>query len=401
MRIIVLTPIYATYTSKQGATPVVHYFTREWAKNGFDVRVYHFVPRFPKFFYRFAKLFQHQLNTRLGMLVPTDYPKDCDYFADGVKVCCRGLRKLKPHSRYSKKQLDKAIRLIESDCNTNGVPDIFIGHWDNPPLDILCALKNKFHKPVCLVLHNKKFHLEDLYGNQTRELLSQIDMVGFRNRIAQVDFDAKYGKPKCSFIASSGVAQAFLDAGESLQKSFKKPVLQFVFVGSLIARKFPRLIVQALNKVYPDGGYRMTYIGDGAERDLIEKDLAQMPIKGEVLFTGRIPREQIIDHLRDADVFVMISKAEIFGLVYLEAMAMGVIPVGAKNEGIDGIVQDGVNGFLCKAGDVDELSVTLSRIREMDSESLLAMSQKAKETAHRYSDANVAKKYIEALQQVL
>ena len=80
---------------------------------------------------------------------------------------------------------------------------------------------------------------------------------------------------------------------------------------------------------------------------------------------------------------------------------MGVIPVGAKNEGIDGIVQDGVNGFLCSAGDVDELSVVLARIREMDSRRLSTMSQNAKETAQRYSDANVATEYIKALQQVL
>ena len=401
MRIIVLTPIYATFTSSQGATPVVHYFTREWAKNGHRIKVFHFIPRFPKLFYRVAKVFQHQLNTRLGMLVPTDYPKDCDYEVDGVNVCCRGLNKIKPHSRYSQKQIDKAIRLIENDCKANGFPEVFVGHWDNPQLDILCELKKRFHKPVCLVLHNNKFHLEDVYGNQTRELLSQIDLIGFRNRTALIDFEAKYGAPKASFIAYSGVSPAFLDAGDSLHKTFEQPVHQFVFVGSLIARKFPRLIVQALNKVYPEGNYKMTYIGDGAERSLIEKDLAQMSIKGDVLFTGRIPREQIIDHLRDADVFVMISKAEIFGLVYLEAMAMGVIPVGAKNEGIDGIVQDGVNGFLCQAGNVDELCDILTKIREMDSEDLAAISQRAKETAQSFSDANVAQEYINALQRII
>ena len=401
MNIILITPIYATTTQGSAATPVVHYFAREWAKMGHNVKVFHFVPRFPRLFYRFAKLFQHQLNTRLGMLVPTDYPKDCDYEADGVNVCCRGLRKIKPHSRYSKKQLDKAIRLIESDCRVNGIPDVFIGHWDNPQLDILCNLKNRFHRPVCLVLHNNKFHLEDVYGNQTREMLSQMDLIGLRNRTALVDFEAKYGKPKSSFIAYSGVAQAFLDAGAPLHKAFEQPVRQFVFVGSLIARKYPRTIVQSLNKVYPDGNYKMTYIGDGAERELIEKDLAQMPIKGEVMFTGRIPREQIIDHLRSADVFVMISKSEIFGLVYLEAMALGVIPIGAKNEGIDGIVQDGINGFLCKAGDADELCSVLNKIRKMDSGSLTVVSQNAKETAQRYSDANVAKEYLNALQHVL
>ena len=401
MRIVLVTPIYATTTQGSAATPVVHYFTREWARMGHSVKVYHFVPRFPKLFYCFAKLFQHQLNTRLGMLVPTDFPKDSDYVANGVEVCCRGLRKIKPHSRYSQKQIGEALRLIEHDCKANGFPDVFVGHWDNPQLDILCDLKNRFHKPVCLVLHNNKFHLEDIYGTQTREMLSQMDIIGFRNRTALNDYEAKYGKPKSSFIAYSGVAQAFLDAGVSLHRAFERPVNRFVFVGSLIARKYPRLIVQALNKVYPDGNYRMTYIGDGAERNLIEKDLAQISVKGDVVFTGRIPREQIIDYLRDAEVFVMISKAEIFGLVYLEAMAMGVIPVGSKNEGIDGIVQDGVNGFLCQAGNAEELCNVLTKIREMNPKDLSAMSQKAKETAQSFSDANVAKEYINALQQII
>ena len=44
-----------------------------------------------------------------------------------------------------------------------------------------------------------------------------------------------------------------------------------------------------------------------------------------------------------------------FGLVYLEAMARGCITVASRDEGFDGIIQDGVNGFLCKSGDETEL----------------------------------------------
>lgn len=401
MKIVLVTPIYAVTTQGSAATPVVHYFTREWARMGHSVKVFNFVPRFPRFYYFIARLFQHQLNTRLGMLVPTDWPEDQEYEADGVSVCCRGLKKSKPHSRYSKKQIKKAVQLIEDDCEKNGVPDIFVGHWDNPQLEILRALKKRFNRPVCLVLHNNRFHLEDVYGDETRMLLSEMNMIGFRNPTALKAFESQYGKPKSSFLASSGVSQAFLDAGKEVHRSFTSPLRSFVFVGSLIARKYPRAIVEALESAFPDGDYKMTFIGDGAERGAIEKDLVQKSVKGSVVFTGRIPREQIIEYLKDADVFVMISKGEIFGLVYLEAMAMGVIPIGSRNEGIDGIIRDGINGFLCGGGDVGELSSLLSKMRGLSRDELVSLARNAKETAQQFSDFNVAKRYLTALEQTI
>ncbi len=48
---------------------------------------------------------------------------------------------------------------------------------------------------------------------------------------------------------------------------------------------------------------------------------------------------------------VMNSRNEAFGLVYFEAMARGCIIITSRKEGFDGIIQDGVNGFLFKASD--------------------------------------------------
>lgn len=397
MKIFVLTPIYATTTLQQGTTPVVHYFTREWIKMGHEVKVFYLRPKFPRLFYWISKRFQHQLNTKLGMLVPIDYPKNEDYIAEGVDVCKRTINKIKPHARYSTKQINYAVKLISEECEKNGVPDYFIGHWDNPQLEVLYALKQRFHKPVCLVLHSNKFHLERLYGEKMKAMLAQMDVIGFRNKAAQADFESKYGKPKSSFIAYSGVSDAFLKAGTEIQKSFDKPVRNFIFVGSLIARKHPKEIITALSRVYPDGNYKMTFIGDGAEKEQIEKEYVQSDSKGEIIFTGRIPREQIIDYLKESDVFVMISHAEIFGLVYLEAMALGVIPIGSKDEGIDGIIEEGKNGFLCKAGDVEELISIFERIKEMPAQTLRSLSTEAKQTAHEFSDYGVAEKYLKSL----
>ena len=59
--------------------------------------------------------------------------------------------------------------------------------------------------------------------------------------------------------------------------------------------------------------------------------------------------------LKQHDVFIMISKNETFGLVYLEAMAVGCITIASRQEGFDGIIKHGYNGFLCEAGNQEEL----------------------------------------------
>lgn len=397
MKLFVLTPIYATTTLQQGATPVVHYFTREWVKMGHEVKVFHLGHKFPRPFYWISKRFQHQLNTRLGMLVPIEYPSDDDYVAEGVSVCLRNIKKIKPHSRYSKRQIKYAFDLIVEECEKNGVPDWFIGHWDNPQLELLCALKQKYNKPICLVLHSNNFDFDGLYGDEARIMLAQLDVVGFRNKAAKEAFVKKYGQPKKSFIAYSGVSEAFLNAGANNTKTFASPVRNFIFVGSLINRKYPTEIITALSTVYPDGDFSMTYIGDGADKARIEEEYKKQGEKGTLIFTGRIPREEIVEYLKQADVFIMISKGEIFGLVYLEAMALGVIPIGSKNEGIDGVIVDGENGFLCEAGNSEELFAIISKIKNLSTDSLQQLSKNAIQTANAFSDNGVAKQYINNL----
>lgn len=396
MKIFVLTPIYATTTGKDGVTPVVHYFTREWAKMGNEVVVFHFIAKYPKLMYWVGKQFYYKLSTRLGMMIPTQTPIDDDYDMEGVKVHRRCLKKVIPHSRCSKQQLMYALNCIDQECEQCGVPDWFVGHWDNPQLELLGALKARYGKRTCIVLHSNDFNFEAKYKADGLRLLSTLDIVGFRSPIGLQNYEKKYGRPKHTFVASSGVSATFLEAGKSLQKTVGQPA-NFIYVGTLIERKHPAAVLAALARVYPEGNFTLTYIGDGAEKEHIEKLHCQLGNIGVVRFTGRIPREEVIKYLKEADVFVMISKGEIFGLVYLEAMALGLVPIGSKKEGIDGIIHDGENGFLCEAGNVDELTSVLRRIKDLTTEQLEMLSQQAKKTANVYSDANVAKSYIDYL----
>ena len=101
--------------------------------------------------------------------------------------------------------------------------------------------------------------------------------------------------------------------------------------------------------------------------------------------------------MKDADVFIMLSKPETYGLVYVEAMANGCITVASRGEGFDGIIENGKNGFLEMPESVESAARILTFIHDMDEEQrrgvitegyLLACSMTEDQTAQRFLDAN-------------
>ena len=401
MRIFLLTSVYPSQHATQGTTPVVRYFERDWELAGHEVHVFHTESAFPKAFYVLGRPFKRMLDSKLGHLVPTQAPKEYDETADGVRVTHISLKKVKPHGRFPKKQIHRALNIISTYIEKEGLPDCFAGHWENPQLELLHLLKAKYHRPTCLVYHNNLFsQLYDCYGTDTDSLVKDVDLVGFRNITARAAYVEQFGEPARAFLAASGVSRPFIEAGQIAEKSFKD-ISRFIYVGALINRKYPTAVVSALFQSYQQCPFEITYIGEGDDKKLVQQRFDELGCKGKLTFTGLIPREEVIRYLIQSDVFVMISKGEIFGLVYLEAMALGCITIAARHQGIDGIIEDGVNGFLCEAGNADELASIISKIRNMSLDDLKAMSRKAKETAFAYSDVNVANNYINELSKIV
>lgn len=400
MKIFVLTPIFAKSTTKEGITPVVHYITREWVKLGHDVTIFHLPAKYPRIYYWISLPFHHKLTSSFGFSVPISYPKEGKEIIEEETVIHFPLKKYKPHTCVSLHQQERAINYIIQFCMQKGKPDVFIGHWDNPILDILPKLKNQLNVPIGIVFHSNSFNLEKRYSKDVYKMMSSFDFIGFRSLVGKNNFEKKYGKIKNSMIVPSGVSNDFIVNGSSVVRNFDK-ITNFTYVGSLIHRKHPLEILKAIFAIYGQTFFRMTFIGDGDEKEKIQSFAKSKGIEKNVVFTGRIKREQIIEHLKDTDVFVMISGGEIFGLVYLEAMALGCLTVGSIGEGIDGIIKHGENGFLCSPGDKDNLVQIIDSIRKSSQEELIRISNNAKMTAKDYSDNCVARNYINDVRRIV
>ena len=190
MNIFLLTTIYPSKFSPRGTTPVVHYFAVEWARMGHNVHVFHTETLYPRLFFFIGKVFESYLNSLLGFIVPTRIPAEYDEIRDGVKITHMCLKKNRPHGRFTNAQLNYALERIASVVEKEGGADSFIGHWDNPQLELLYMLKCKYDKPTCLVFHDNVFtSLSKKYGNDLKCLIDSLDIIGFRNETAKNNYE--------------------------------------------------------------------------------------------------------------------------------------------------------------------------------------------------------------------
>jgi glycosyltransferase involved in cell wall biosynthesis len=104
-------------------------------------------------------------------------------------------------------------------------------------------------------------------------------------------------------------------------------------------------------------------VGDGADRLRLERTARQLGVSEQITFWGRLSDEDLAAAYADCDVFVMPSKKEGFGIVFLEAMRHGKPCIGGNHGGTPEVIDHGKSGFLVKYGDVDALANDIARLR--------------------------------------
>ncbi len=379
-------------------TNVVHYFAREWVKMGYEVYIIFNYPIYFRLLHWIATLTKNLLASRFNTSVTTTYIKeDKEYELEGVKIMRMPLYKPFPRGKVPTFNLLKQIDKIHNYCKQQKfIPDFIVAHNFYPHLEIINALRDNFYptSKTCIVVHKQNLGMLKYVANNYNEQIKKIDLWGFRSLPIKKEFEDFVGERKNTFICYSGVPAFFLS--KIPKRDFQYPISRFVYVGSFIKRKYPHKVLEAL-KMTAMVDFHLDFVGDGILRKKLMSFVRENRWYDKVTFHGYLPREEVPKIVSISDCFVMISEEETFGLVYLEAMALGCITIASKNEGMEGIIIDGVNGFLCKAGDADELSRTIIRINRLTREERNRISINAQATACALSDKNVAELYVKSL----
>jgi 1,2-diacylglycerol 3-alpha-glucosyltransferase len=167
--------------------------------------------------------------------------------------------------------------------------------------------------------------------------------------------------------------------------------ITFLFVGRVDAEKRVDVLIRAIKKLQrPD--IQLAVTGSGAALQFYQALTEELAVQDQVRFTGFVPDVDLPRLLNSGDVFAMPSEAELLSIASLEAMASGRPLLVARSKALPELVINGQNGYLFKAGDVEDAARCMELLANQP-EQRRRMGAASLEQVQNHSLSNVLKRY--------
>jgi L-malate glycosyltransferase len=157
--------------------------------------------------------------------------------------------------------------------------------------------------------------------------------------------------------------------------------------------------VRIFAKVSKEVKSRLVLVGDGPDAGAAAQLAEELGVARNVVFVGKQPR--IVDYLSIADVLLLPSETESFGLAALEAMSCEVPVIASRVGGLPEVVTDGVTGFLRPVGDVDGMSEAAATILTDEALARRLATAARRTAAERFTTEQIIPQYVDYYTEVL
>ena len=183
-------------------------------------------------------------------------------------------------------------------------------------------------------------------------------------------------------------ARLGVDASDFETAPFRETATPFrlVAVGQLQPAKGFHIVLEALAVLVSAGrDISLTLVGNGPDRQSLERQALRLGIASRVTFTGALTQPGVRSVLQASDAFVLASFAEGIPVVLMEAMATGLPCVASRITGIPELIEHGREGLLVTPSDTDALAAAIAQLADRPDERL-AMRNAARERICRQYD---------------
>jgi len=191
-----------------------------------------------------------------------------------------------------------------------------------------------------------------------KQILDNAKYIVFITPSLKTKFQRIYGGSyeSKSLIIPNGINTSYLSSENTQHSNFHSP-LELLYVGSFLKRKHVPSLIDLAERYKA----KLTIVGKGGDE---EKRVLQMIRDSDwANYLGHIERRSRLTEIyKAADIFIMTSTRETFGLVYIEAMSQGLPVIYSKNTGIDGLFEPGSVGFGVTPGLVSEMMHSIDKI---------------------------------------
>jgi glycosyltransferase involved in cell wall biosynthesis len=268
-------------------------------------------------------------------------------------------------------------------------PDkIFCGHINFLPLALI---GKKFNSKIILFVYG--IDVWNLFNSQKVKLFETNKIVSISEFTSKKLIQQGIEKEKI-FLLSPCVDGEFFRPHQELDLE-GRIVLTVGRLEALEGYKGYELVMEAIAKLlpeFPELEYRI--VGEGNDRVRLEKKAASLGLGGRIKFLGRVKEEDMPQQYSESSVFVMPSKGEGFGIVFLEALACGRPVIFGNEDASSEAAGNGEWGISINPDSVEELVVALKDLFMGRAKSILSQPEELRDGVLRRFGFGVFKEKV-------
>lgn len=253
-----------------------------------------------------------------------------------------------------------AAFLFQRLLKDHGHPDIIHAHY-LPNMAMIIPIKLRYKIPVVGTEHWSKVNSDKptnyvtYFGNYAYKHIDKL--VAVSNSLSE--------KIKKHFRIDSQIINNLVDTDSFLynEKHNETAFFTFVSVGRIVKSKGYDTLIQAFKTANFDNNVKLLIIGQGNYYNKLQRQIQTLQLQHQVELLGMKSKKDISIIMNSCHTFVLASRAETFGVVFIEAMLMGIPVISTKCGGPEEFINES-NGILTPIDDVEKLAEALRYMHE-------------------------------------
>lgn len=283
--------------------------------------------------------------------------------------------------------------------------ELIHAHWIIPQGVIAVLYKLLFNRKIKILatIHGADINsFNNSLGTLLKKIvLNNIDKLtvvsnALKNKALEYDYKKEV------YVYPMGVDTELFSKNKSKEKNTGNNDISLLFVGGIIERKGIRLLIEAMPDIIKSSpSIKLQIIGEGNLKPELERRVKELGIISNVIFLGPIANAKLNSYYSSADVFVLPSYSEGFGLVVTEAMSSECLTLTSDLPPIKDIIDNNINGFSLHKLDSENISKSVLKILSLEEKEKKRVKENAREKIVSNFDWKIVSKNYRSLYQQL
>lgn len=390
-KILVISPLFPTpdiYSdlSKDPRSKFLYNYVKSWCEQGHEVQVINPISTYPRFVNLLLILISRIIPRFSRYIQRKEISTPVNISISGFDLIREPIIKYMPHRKLNSILLNLLARKINSKCSEfiKNADVVFLDYL-SPSVDFIDKLDFKKSALLCPIIHITDEKYIDKYNFHYKKLLESSSVIFFRNK--------SLGDRFMNAI-DLNINRELMYSGTPNSQSYgtiKNKVRNLIFAGRLIESKNVQHTIEAISFLSENIKNKISFkiVGDGYYKQNLIDLSKKYQLEDVIEFKEKVRHEDVFDMMDKSDAFVMVTE-ETFGMVYVEAMSQGCIVIGAKKQGIDGVIVNEENGFLVDLNDSKLLADMIEKLYRLNEDEINKISKNAIITAKEMTNNNLA-----------